>query len=314
MQDDALAVGFGLNSGDIFCNIITRCQTAMSFAGSAVGGPYRIFRNLFDLRQPVAAIRPRPQNDLDANDGQIPPFRFGQMYKGSDNVDDGPIDFFQNTCLLRSQAGKAAFQLYHPSIPGGPRRSFNNIIVDIDPFPLTEKRTTAFVPTFVPGPWPSDGNCYFRIGSFFNNAGPERSGLLRHEGFQFGGQNFELTLYEDLRQFRAPTDGDSAPNYFARSKLFYSPGYEGNSIDVDPAFRAFQPGGEPDAGDDLRLKNSSPARKAGVVLSAFPVSPPIIDPFRPPIDPPDMGCFQGDQVLQVGVDGLILFPTDSVPG
>ena len=42
MQDDALAVGFGLNSGDIFLNIITRCQTAMSFAGSAIGGPYRI--------------------------------------------------------------------------------------------------------------------------------------------------------------------------------------------------------------------------------------------------------------------------------
>jgi hypothetical protein len=312
MQDDALAVGFGLNSGDIFCNVITRCQTAMSFAGSVVGGPYRIFRNLFDLRQPVAAIRLRPANDLDANDGQTPPFRFGQMYKGSDDVDDGPIDFFQNTCLLKAQAGKAAFQLYHPSIPDGPRRSFNNIIVDIEPFPLTQKRTTAFVPTFVPGPWPSDGNCYFRIGPFFDNAGPDRSGLLRHEGFTFGGKTFPPALYEDLSEFRAPADG-SAPSYFAESKVFYSPGYEGNSVDTDPAFRTFQPGGEWDADDDLRLRENSLAKNAGVVLSAFPVSPPIIDPFGPPSGRPDMGCFQDDQVLHVGVEGRIRSPMDSAP-
>jgi hypothetical protein len=104
MQDDALAIGFGLTSGDLHENVILRCQTAMSFAGSVVGGPYRIFRNLFDLRSPFAAIRPRPDGALE---GLVSPFRFGQFYKGSNDGDDGPIDLFQNTCLVRSSTRRA---------------------------------------------------------------------------------------------------------------------------------------------------------------------------------------------------------------
>jgi hypothetical protein len=311
MQDDALAVGFGMNGGDVYCNIVTRCQTAMSFASDVVGGPYRIFRNLFDLRQPIAAVRPRPLNDIR---GQGPSFRFGQMYKGSDDADDGPIDFFQNTCLLKSQTGRAAFQLYRASIPVGPRRSFNNIVVDIDPLPSFQVRTTAFVPTFAPGPWPSDGNCYFRIGSFFDDAGPERSGLLQHLDFDFGVVHFDPRFYQDLAQFRtepqSPVDG---PSYFVHSKSFYDPGYEGNSIDLDPQFRIFQPSGEWAADDDMRLRQNSPARKSGVILSAFPVSPPIVDPLARLGDKPDMGCFQDDDDLQVGVGGRIRSPLSSEP-
>ena len=187
MQDDALAIGFRLTSGDLHENVILRCQTAMSFAGSKVGGPYRIFRNLFDLRSPIAAIRPRPDGDL--GEPVSSPFRFGQFYKGKNSGDDGPIDLFQNTCLVRSQEGLASFQFYRhspslgPPPPLGPRRSFNNIFVDVEPAPKEQDRATAYLPTFVPGSWPADGNCYFRVGAFFANEGPELTGVLRHDAF-----------------------------------------------------------------------------------------------------------------------------------
>ena len=309
MQDDALAIGFGLTSGDLHENVILRCQTAMSFAGSKVGGPYRIFRNLFDLRSPFAAIRRRPPGDLE---GPVSPFRFGQFYKGSNDGDDGPIDLFQNTCLVRSQEGATSFQFYRhspplgPPPPLGPRRSFNNIFVDVEPAPKEQsKRATAYLPTFVPGSWPTDGNCYFRVGAFFENEGPDLTGVLRHEALLPGFNSQQV--YSSLAEYRAGPPG--ADSYFQQSKILYAPGYENSSIDVDPQFRGFDPSGLPNAGDDLRLARPGPAAGSGVILNEASVNPPILDPGAPINGSPDMGCFPQDgRRLEVGVDGLMTFP------
>jgi hypothetical protein len=315
MQDDALAIGFGLTSGDLHENVILRCQTAMSFAGpiDKVGGPYRIFRNLFDLRSPIAAIRRRPAGDLEGED--VSPFRFGEFYKGKNSGNDGPIDLFQNTCLVRAQEGQASFQFYRHSTPPGPppslgaRRSFNNIFVDVEPAPRQSERATAYLPTFVPGSWPADGNCYFRVGAFFENEEPDLTGVLRHEGPPGFPQPKE---YSSLAVYRAGPPGTDS--YFEQSKTLYLPGYERHSIDVDPQFRGFDPSGLPTAGDDLRLAEpspagSSPAAGSGVILNAAPVNPPILDPGAPTSGRPDMGCFPRDGGrLEVGVDGLKTFP------
>jgi hypothetical protein len=321
MQDDALAIGFGLTSGDLHENVILRCETAMSFAGSKVGGPYRIFRNLFDLRSPIAAIRPRPDGDLeDEKLGEhVPPFQFGQFYKGKNSGDDGPIDLFQNTCLVRSQEGETSFQFYRhspplspppplgPPPPPGPRQSFNNIFVDVEPAPKEHNRATAYLPTFEPGSWPTDGNCYFRVGAFFADEGPERTGVLRHDAFP-GFNSFpgfpQPKEYSSLAEYRADPPGTDG--YFQQSKTLYEPGYENSSLDGDPQFREFDPSGLPTAGDDLRLKPVSPAAGAGIILNT--VNPPILDPGAPASDSPDMGCFEKDGRLEVGVDGLKTFP------
>jgi hypothetical protein len=310
MQDDALAIGFGLTSGDLHENVILRCQTAMSFAGSVVGGPYRIFRNLFDLRSPFAAVRPRPDGALE--EPVSSPFRFGQFYKGSNDGDDGPIDLFQNTCLVRSQEGATSFQFYRhspplgPPPPLGPRRSFNNIFVDVEPAPKGQsKRATAYLPTFKPGSWPTDGNCYFRVGAFFENEGPDFTGVLRHEAFRPGFDSQQV--YSSLAEYRAGPPG--ADSYFQHSKILYAPGYENSSRDVDPHFRGFDHSGLPSAGDDLRLVRPGPAAGSGVKLNQVPVNPPILDPGAPINGSPDMGCFPHDgRRLEVGVDGLMTFP------
>jgi hypothetical protein len=58
----------------------------------------------------------------------------------------------------------------------------------------------------------------------------------------------------------------------------------------------------------LRLRELSPAAGQGVILNAAPVNPPILDPGAPINGRPDMGCFQQDGRLEVGVDGLMTFP------
>ena len=82
-------------------------------------------------------------------------FRFGLLYEAE--APDGPLDLFQNTCLIRQRSGRAGFQHY-VSKSGGVRRSFNNIFTDVEPAPDGPDYSTAFlpVPTFR---GPTDGNC-----------------------------------------------------------------------------------------------------------------------------------------------------------
>jgi hypothetical protein len=99
--------------------------------------------------------------------------------------------------------------------------------------------------------------------------------------------------------------------FFLQSKSQYPPGYEANSIDVDPYFRRIGADGVFRVTDDLRLSTDSPAIKAGVML---PDDLRKMDPFAPTYgnpDNPDIGCYRLDSCpLQVGVDSRRSYPIE----
>ena len=63
-------------------------------------------------------------------------------------------------------------------------------------------RATAYLPTFEPGSWPTDGNCYFRVGAFFADEGPELTGVLRHDAFP--GFNSQRSIHRWPNIVQAP--------------------------------------------------------------------------------------------------------------
>jgi hypothetical protein len=305
LNDDAIVVDAGVTSDlEIFQNVIMKTLEAIGFAGEEPGGARKIHRNLFDLRSPTASIRPRPaghiMDDDDANkDGSA--FRFGQLYKT--NPPDGPFDLFQNTCLVREQVGRAGIQHYNNS-QGDVRRSFNNIFVDVDPSP---NRPAGYATAFLPSPTfagPTDGNCYFQLGG-------DPHPLLRHNGYGPVDQPRHPDLYPDLQAYYSGAGTENPPSsHFEDSQTLYPPGFEKNSIDVDPLFRRIAPDGVPQFDDDLRLRENSLARKQGVILSDPSVG--IDDPLAPQ-GRPDIGCYAFDQPgLHVGVDGRRQFPEPPV--
>jgi hypothetical protein len=101
-------------------------------------------------------------------------------------------------------------------------------------------------------------------------------------------------------------DDPTPSTHFQESKAQYPPGFEVNSIDVDPLLRRIDPTGVAQFDDDLRLQPGSPAMHHGVVLAGPDVG--IDDPFAP-ADGPPIGCFAADDSgLRVGVDGRRCFP------
>jgi hypothetical protein len=299
MNDEAMIVdAHTTNDLKAFQNAITKSLHAISFAGNIVGGRREIYHNLIDLRSPTAGHRPRPADHIvgknDENkDGSV--FRFGQLYKS--NPPDGPLDLFQNTCLVANQSGDAGIQHYSSS-EGGMRRSFNNVFVDVNPSPSRPlKYATAFLPLpMFPGP--TDGNCFFQLGG-------DPNPLLRHVGYELDGHH-DPNSFANLEAYYSGTGtGNQPSSHFTDSQALYPPGYEANSIDVDPQFQRIAPDGVPQFDDDLRLR----FRKQGVNLSDPNVG--IDDPLAPQGNP-DIGCYQFDQPgLQVGVDGRRHFPESS---
>jgi hypothetical protein len=59
LNDDGIAVSAHAetNNAKIYCNVMTQCLTALSFAANEVG-PVHIYGNLFDLREPTLGRRP----------------------------------------------------------------------------------------------------------------------------------------------------------------------------------------------------------------------------------------------------------------
>jgi hypothetical protein len=304
LNDEAMIVDAGATSDlKVFQNVIVKSLHAISFAGTAVGGKREIHHNLIDLRSPTAGIRPRPADhivgkDDENKDGSV--FRFGQLYKS--NAPDGPLDLFHNTCLVAHQSGEAGIQHYRHS-EGGVRRSFNNVFVDVGPSPdRPAEYATAFLPTPT-FPGPTDGN------SFFQSDG-DPNPLLRYIGYDLGGHHHKFDSFANLQTYYSGMSTNHPPSsHFEDSKALYPPGYEKNSIDVDPQFQRIAPDGVPRFDDDLRLQSGSPASQHGVILSGPNVG--ITDPLAPE-GRPDIGCYQFDQPgLQVGVDGRRQFPEPS---
>lgn len=284
---------------EIYQNVITKTQSALSFAGNNSKGHWYIYRNLVDLRIPTAGFRPRRPGDTDI-------WRFGQAFKISS--DDGNWDVFQNTFLVYDQQQQAAYLHYRDTEPEGnhQRRTFNNIFIAISPDDGSDKAIT-----FLPSPsfhGSTDGNDYCRIG--FKTAP-----LFRYLVYNFGGGSHGPGSFPNLEKFRGKPATPTSPaippsDLYVHSQTQYPPGYEASSIAEDPEFRQFDPNGIPRQTDDLRLKLTSPARGKGVRL---PDELHALDPLAPTDEnvKPDIGCFPFDCCpLQVGADSRRSYPSN----
>jgi hypothetical protein len=296
LNDDCLfldAPGYGVSDARIYQNVISQCLAAFSMAGEDVGGPKYIYRNVIDLRVPTAGFRPR--NAIDRN-----VWRYGHPFKF--RAPDGPFDLFHNTFIVSPQHAsdeflQASLLHYRDTPVGAPhRRSFNNIFV-VNAFIASDVAVT-----FLPNPsfqGQTDGNNYFRWGSFA--AAP-----FRIAGYCFPaqvpcppGQSRPATQFANLFTLRQS-------QYFTDSQGVYAPGFEANSLEVDPLFESIAPTGTVGAGDDFRLSIASPLRNAGITL---PAELAALDVTVNPKRNRDIGCCAYRSApLSVGIDGGRMFP------
>jgi hypothetical protein len=291
LQDDGLALGFdGGTEGPITVtkiheNVVTKTLTGFSFASRNQSTQWFIYRNLIDQRAPTAGVRPRRVGDTDV-------WRFGQLHKTTGTT-FGPHDLFQNTILTYDQQGQASFLHYASTTGPHRRRSFNNVFVAVNPSTNADHAIT-FVPS--PGfPGPTDGNLYHRLGFAANDP-------FRHVGYEFEGEEFPGNwTFADLQELHGSL-------LFEQSKTQYPPGYEKHSILADPQFRRIGADGRFRPDNDLRLRETSPARRAGIRLREVDELGDL-DRFQPETERPEIGCYPlGGEPLRVGVDGRRSFP------
>ena len=303
LDDDALVIDTKFSSVRIFENVVEQCATTISSGSKAdpAGGTH-IYRNLLDLRRPIARTRPRVYQKTDCDLGGKDRQTLTTAYLYKSTPPDGPLFFFQNTCIVKDVELAASFDLFRSAHIDAPRQAFNNIFVSVNSVVRSDK-PIAYIPPPNPGT-ATDGNCFYRTGQY--TAGP----LIGHP------EDHTHTTIDTLRELRGfptvndpgePGDLPIAPNhYFTDSQAVYEPGFEASSIEGDPHFKRFRPLQSGASGvDDFRLRADSPARGAGVEL----VGEMATFDTAPHSDHPDMGFLPVDALpLAVGVDGRRLFP------
>lgn len=300
----------------IYQNVIERTLNPISFAGLDADpgwmGPTRIYRNIIDLRRPVAGVRPNPS---DRNHPDV--WRHGSAFKSNVHPAapyEGPYDLFQNTFLTYDRSeGPQYIHYYDHGVATKPplntRRVFNNIFLAFTPDSHKRYDAMSYIP--LPSfPAQTDGNDYFQFG-----VSTPGVGRFRYSNDGIGaGCPFDL-----------PPGGSPSPCYFASlaafrtselfelSKTRYRPGYEAFGLELDPLFERMSGDGQVGDNDDLRLTSRSPLIRAGVRL---PVDLGALDPLAPtppslpePAPRPDIGAIPyGSPALQVGVEGRRRFP------
>jgi hypothetical protein len=291
LNDDGIALSgeAETTNAKIFCNVMTQCLTALSFASEKTLGPVYVYGNLIDIRQPTLGIRPKKENGVPDS------LRQGHFFK--DGVNEGQIVLFHNTCVVLDPGGRgddlteitdAGFSYFINIDESEPRRAFNNIMVavytsDSDVRPIAFLAPAFFITQ-------SDGNTYFRI--------PE--GAEASINFKIrrtvGGQVAESGDYATLADYRNdqwPPAGEG--------------GYEAESAREDPMFRSFDTAtGRPRHGDDLRLHGESPA-KGNTVTLPEELQEMYLEATEE--EPLDRGCYPSSGArLRVGVDGSRVFP------
>jgi hypothetical protein len=265
-------------------NVILKTLSPISFAGKIVAGPFYIYRNLVDVRAPTAGYRPRH-----AGDGNV--WRYGNTFKS--NQVDGPYALFQNTFLVYAQGGQASYLHYYGLRGSHLRRSFNNIFVAVNPDADSDRAMTFLPSPAFPGP--TDGNLYHRMGQ-------TTAPLFRYLLYTFQGGTFRQGDFDSLADLHASV-------FFQQSQSQYAPGYEAHSLAGDPQFQRIGADGHFRPTDDLRLRSTSPARAAGILL---PYDLRVLDSqvVAPNGGAPDIGCYPYDSSpLAVGVDGRASYPT-----
>ena len=253
INDDALFMGSEESDTEdawVYRNVVTKVLTTLSFAADTPVGDVRIFRNLFDIREPTLGIRP----------GKIcnNPLRQGQLYKS--NGVEGPFDLWHNTCLVLNAGAsfvsgqptdlnRAGFTHYGDFKLGdeiaGTRRSFNNIFVAAYPDSQFTEPIAFLPPKTFDGP--TDGNIYERVGPGDPDPGTETRFVVT------GGTPPE---FADLDGYNADHDP-----------------WERDGIRADPLFISFDhAGGQPRPDDDLRPRSKtatqegSPAKGSAVAM------------------------------------------------
>jgi hypothetical protein len=292
LNDDGIALSgeAETTNAKIFCNVMTQCLTALSFASEKTLGPVHLYGNLIDIRRPTLGIRRRQDS------GVADSLRQGHFFK--DGADEGQIELFHNTCVVLDPGAKgddlddltrAGFSYYVTIGENSePRRAFNNIMVAVYSS-AAEIRPIAFL---APASFEtqSDGNTFFRIPG--GDEGSINFRILR----SVDGEVTESGAYATLGDYRNdqwPPDGEG--------------GYEAQSTLEDPMFRAFDTAtGRPRHGDDLRLHGESPA-KGNVAALPNELRDMYLDATGE--EPLDRGCYPPTGArLKVGVDGRRIFP------
>lgn len=296
LNDDGIAVSADAQTKNakIFCNVMTKCLTALSFAARRLDVVY-IYGNLFDLREPTLGIRPSGPDT-----GVTDSLRQGHFFK--DGADEGPIELFHNTCVVLdpgangtdfSAANDAGFS-YYVTIGKGedPRRAFNNILVAA--FTPGQVKPIAFL---APKSFScqTNGNTFFRV----PQEDDEDNFLVRRRNGPPGtNESVGFATLDDYRLHYWPND--TAHEYEHDSRL------------EDPGFRSFDTDtGAPHQGDDLRLGPRTPANDPEAWRAAVALPDLLRDMYVAATGtvPTDRGCYPPTGArLKVGVDGRRIYP------
>lgn len=291
IQDEALFVSHEDSIEDlrIHENVISRALSGVSFAGRRPGRSRFLYRNVFDLRRPIAGYRPSGANERSV-------WRYGHLFKS--NAPVGPYFFYQNTALVSRQRGQAAFVQFRPLSRGEgdyDRWILNNVFAAYD----VDGPQVAM--TFVPHP------------EYLRQRRPDGTPVFRSNGNLWRPARPSSKLQRQRPMFRCLSliDGTRCrPQRFAhladltRQTDYADERFEADSVTAAPRFRRMDSRGRPRADDDYRLSPSSAARAAGVRLP-----PGLPDPWAPSRSRrPDIGAFQtGQPPLRVGVYGARLY-------
>lgn len=294
LNDDGIFFMEGHNNiAKVYKNVFTKCLSCFSFAQDIEpsGGPWYIYNNLVDLREPTESFRPNHELATPQDDE-----RYGWLYKNNGKV--GRQYFFHNTAIVVN--GKAPDASFSHLLKTGNKRygriNFNNIFVAVSIDHHIRKPVMIFSSPVYPDA--SDGNLYYRIGS------------LHQHIFQYPSYTVIVDGIEVIRPERwfDHFDADYKVSYLYKdSQKHYHPGYENSGKQISPQFRSISDDGRlPMLTDDFRLAKHSPARKAGVVLSEELA---IMAYGRLPTIKPNMGCFHSNSApLRVGVGSRHSFP------
>lgn len=103
IQDDALFISHTtqIDNLRIHDNVFERVMTAFSGEGRRETGSRYIYRNVFDLREPVPGWRPGIKETV---------WRYGTLFKGDFSA--GPLYFYHNTVLLNRPGDQIALALF----------------------------------------------------------------------------------------------------------------------------------------------------------------------------------------------------------
>jgi len=114
----------------IYQNVFGNCLTALAFGGSELqnSDTVYLYRNVFDLRNPVKTGRPSSRDPK-------PRFSAGGVIGDHGSLPYSSMFFYHNTFVMADHARGADMGLFNATSAERPRCSFNNILLHFDRLP-----------------------------------------------------------------------------------------------------------------------------------------------------------------------------------